>query len=354
MHGTISCTSSVEYCFKETREATVGLDSDLINRGVMVRLRSGGAIMTVGNICEPDDDPRSVQCFWFSEDGRLEESSFSPDILISAAGSTVAISEAWHPWPLAEKPASETRQFMPGDLARLRSGGPPVAVQDVQDESSRMPVCCWFAAGGLQDALIPKEALLALSCPHIAEECGRIQIGSVVHPRTEGPIMTVVSVVGDLREDGHCLFVCQWFTEDCEAHWVDLPCCMLSSCRFYRSNAPESWKYDEFGRTTVQHNGYPPEGSLLRLKSGGPPMVVASVGMTYEGGRLIADCTWFVNQKLNNGLFVTDTLECVDDPSWRESDDDCDDRDGYDGEISSDGFADLTGDEANAAYWNCE
>lgn len=52
-------------------------------------------------------------------------------------------------------------------------------------------------------------------------------------------------------------------------------------------------------------------GDVVRLKSGGPKMTVAKIGV-YHGGVAQATCHWFAGDKVETGLFPLAALEKVE------------------------------------------
>lgn len=54
-------------------------------------------------------------------------------------------------------------------------------------------------------------------------------------------------------------------------------------------------------------------GSRVRLKSGGPIMTVANVGVGVSGEEI--ECVWFVGNKKMNGSFPPDTLDEIVSPT---------------------------------------
>jgi len=58
------------------------------------------------------------------------------------------------------------------------------------------------------------------------------------------------------------------------------------------------------------------EGDLVQLKSGGPAMTVQKVN-EFSEGRIIIDCQWFVDEKLQTARFdPTLLVKAGKEPNW--------------------------------------
>ena len=146
------------------KTATQSQTTPRLHEGDLVRLRSGGSVLTVKSASD-----NWVICTWFDDYGELQSSAFpiamiagpvtlSPDDAKPQTNGQMSPSSPWA--ALADAAPANTatqRQTTPllheGDLVRLRSGGPAMTVESVWEN---WVICSWNEGGyGAQSAGFP-------------------------------------------------------------------------------------------------------------------------------------------------------------------------------------------------------
>ena len=106
--------------------------------GELVEFKTGGPCMTVSHT-----EGSKAECKWF-ENGQLRSHTFSLETL-----RLVIMKDSGY--------APERANLVPGDVVRLKSGGPEMAISLV---INRQVVCQWFVRSILHEARFMREALL--------------------------------------------------------------------------------------------------------------------------------------------------------------------------------------------------
>ena len=146
------------------KTATQSQTTPRLHEGDLVRLRSGGSVLTVKSASD-----NWVICTWFDDYGELQSTAFpiamiagpltpSPDDAKPQTNGQMSPSSPWA--ALADAAPANTatkRQTTPllheGDLVRLRSGGPAMTIESVGEN---WVVCSWNEGGyGAQSAGFP-------------------------------------------------------------------------------------------------------------------------------------------------------------------------------------------------------
>jgi uncharacterized protein YodC (DUF2158 family) len=146
------------------KTATQSQTTPRLHEGDLVRLRSGGSVLTVKSASD-----NWVICTWFDDYGELQSTAFpiamiagpltpSPDDAKPQTNGQMSPSSPWA--ALADAAPANTatqRQTTPllheGDLVRLRSGGPAMTVESVWEN---WVICSWNEGGyGAQSAGFP-------------------------------------------------------------------------------------------------------------------------------------------------------------------------------------------------------
>src|SRR4030088_1737561 len=146
------------------KTATQSQTTPRLHEGDLVRLRSGGPVLTVKSVSD-----NWVICTWFDDYGELQSTAFpiamiagpltpSPDDAKPQTNGQMSPSSPWAAFADAAPANTAThRQTTPrlheGDLVRLRSGGPVLTVKSVSDN---WVICTWFDDyGELQSTAFP-------------------------------------------------------------------------------------------------------------------------------------------------------------------------------------------------------
>jgi uncharacterized protein YodC (DUF2158 family) len=145
------------------KTATQSQTTPRLHEGDLVRLRSGGSVLTVKSASD-----NWVICTWFDDYGELQSSAFpiamiagpvtlSPD---DAKPQTIGQMSPNSPWAAlanatpanAATQSQTTPRLHEGDLVRLRSGGPAMTVKSVWEN---WVICRWNEGYGVQSAGFP-------------------------------------------------------------------------------------------------------------------------------------------------------------------------------------------------------
>src|ERR1700732_1652696 len=137
------------------KTATQSQTTPRLHEGDLVRLRSGGSVLTVKSASD-----NWVICTWFDDYGELQSTAFPIAMIAGPLTPSQQMSPS-SPWAaLADAAPANTatqRQTTPllheGDLVRLRSGGPAMTVESVWEN---WVICSWNEGGyGAQSAGFP-------------------------------------------------------------------------------------------------------------------------------------------------------------------------------------------------------